>query len=158
MKTPKALFTFLGIAIFFQAMGGLMGWITSKGIDNWYQDLARSPLNPPDYVFGIAWTLLYFLLSVSFFLILQSPKTKERLTALKLFAGHMILNWAWSPLFFVAHELFASFALIMVMILTAAYMIFYFRKINQAASLLLIPYIGWLCLAAHLSYYIWAHN
>ena len=41
----------------FQAMGGLMGWITSHGVDDWYQGLARSPLNPPDWAFGVAWTV-----------------------------------------------------------------------------------------------------
>ena len=139
-------------------MGGLMGWITSQSVDGWYRELARSPLNPPDYTFGIAWTILYFLLSVSFFLLWHSPKTKERSFALRLFFFHMILNWAWSPLFFTANQLFASFALIVVMIIMAVFMVVYFKKINRAAALLLIPYIAWLSLACHLSYYIWAHN
>ncbi len=159
MITAQKALPFLGIAVFFQAMGGLMGWITSQSVDDWYQGLARSPLNPPDVAFGIAWTILYFLLSVSFYLIWQSPKTKERSIALWLFFVHMVLNWAWSPLFFTAHELFASFALIVVMIVIAVFMmVFYYKKINRTAALLFIPYIAWLCLACHLSHYIWTHN
>ena len=59
MITSHKTFSFLAIAVFFQAMGGLMGWITSQSLDGWYQELARSPFNPPDYAFGIAWTILY---------------------------------------------------------------------------------------------------
>lgn len=159
MITSHKTFSFLAIAVFFQAMGGLMGWITSQSLDGWYQELARSPFNPPDYAFGIAWTILYFLLSVSFFLLWQSAKTKERSIALRLFFFHMVLNWAWSPLFFTAHQLFAAFALIVLLIVTAIFMMaFYYKKINRTAGLLFIPYILWLCLAGHLSYYIWAHN
>ena len=159
MITPQKAFPFLAIVLFFQGMGGLMGWITATGIDDWYQALVKSPLNPPDYVFGIAWTILYFLLSVSFFLVWQSPKTKERTAALVLFSLHMVLNWAWSPLFFMAHQLFASVALIGIMIVTAVFMMaFYYKKISRGAALLLTPYIAWLCFAGHLSHYIWTHN
>lgn len=157
-RTKHPLVSFLACVAFFQAMGGLMGWITAQGVDDWYQTLRRSPLNPPDFAFGVAWTILYFLLSVSFWLVWKSPATKERTILLWLFASHMVLNWAWSPLFFILHATAASFVLILVMIFTAAMLAWLLWPIDKRASLMFLPYIGWLMFAGHLSHYIWQSN
>lgn len=144
--------------MFFQVMGGLMGWITSQGVDGWYQGLERSPANSPDWAFGVAWTILYFLLSLSFWRAYELRNNKGGKIVLALFAVHMILNWLWSPLFFTAHELLASYLLILVLIFTAAMIAYLLWPLSRAAALAFIPYIVWLTFAGHLSEFIWRHN
>ncbi len=157
-RTKRPLVSFPLVVAFFQAMGGLMGWITAQGVDVWYQTLQKSPLNPPDFVFRLAWTALYFALSVSFWLLWERPESKERTYLLLFFVSHMFLNWAWSPLFFMLHALGASFVLILVMIFTAAMLAWLLWPQDRRAALLFIPYIGWLLFAGHLAHYIWKNN
>ncbi len=157
-RTKHPVLSFLVIAVFFQAMGALMGWITAQGVDGWYQSLARSPLNPPDATFGIVWTALYFLLSVAFWIVWEKNGSKERTFALRLFAFHMVLNWLWSPLFFTAHALLPAFTLILVMIFTAAMLFWLILPLDKRAASVFVPYIGWLTFAGHLSHYILQKN
>ncbi len=157
-RTPHPVLSFLAIVLFFQAMGGLMGWITTQGVDGWYQTLAKSPLNPPDAAFGIVWTLLYLALSISFWLVWKSPKTPERRFVLVLFISHMALNWLWSPLFFSAHMVFASLIVIFAMIFTGAMLAWLVFQIDRRAALVFAPYIGWLCFAGHLTHFILMKN
>lgn len=149
------LITFLAV---FQAVGALMGFITSTGTDGWYQTLERSPLNPPDYMFGIAWTILYVFLAVYSWLMTYAPRTVRTRRILMLFAAHMALNWAWSPVFFVVHALFASYVIILILILTGLALIWMSWPVRRAGALLLVPYLLWLMFAAHLSWFIWTNN
>ena len=157
-RTRNSVLSFLVIVCFFQLMGGLMGWITAQDVDGWYQTLWRSPLNPPDYIFGIVWTGLYFLLSVGFWLIWKKENKSERNWLLVLFASHMILNWAWSPLFFAMHATGAAFLVILLMIFSAAMLTWLVWRFDKRVSLIFIPYLLWLMFAGHLSHYIWQSN
>lgn len=157
-KTQHPLVSFLSITAFFQAMGGLMGWITAQGVDGWYQTIQKSPLNPPDFVFGVVWTGLYFLLGLAFWLVWIKPRTHERTTIICLFILHMIMNWAWSPVFFVLHATGTSVAVIFAMIFTAGMLLWLLWRLDRRASLIFVPYIGWLVFAGHLSHFIWRMN
>lgn len=156
--TKRGILSFLACLSVFQGMGGLMGWITVQGVDGWYQSLRRSPLNPPDHVFGIVWSLLYALLATSFWLVLKSPAGKTRFYLLALFVSHMILNWLWSPLFFSLHVVGASLFVIFTMIFTAAMLAWLIWPVDRRASLIFIPYIAWLFFAGHLCHYILQSN
>lgn len=96
--TQRPLISFLIVLAVFQTIGGFLGWVSGPGIDGWYESLAKSPLNPPGMVFGIVWPALYALLAFSFWSVWRRENSPERTFALRLFAAHMILNWAWSPL------------------------------------------------------------
>lgn len=157
-RTHHSFLSFLGFAAFFQAMGGLMGWITAQQVDSWYHALHRSPLTPPDSLFGIVWSLLYFALSVSLWLAWKTPSSKDRTVVLLLFSLHMILNWLWTPLFFVAHALLPSVILILVLVFTAALLAWLVYPLNRLSAYLLAPYILWLIFAGHLAHYIWMRN
>lgn len=156
--TAYPVLSFLGFVGFFQLMGGLMGWITAHGVDGWYQTLNRSPLTPPDAVFGIVWAALYFLLSVAFWMVWKRDKSEGRTFALRLFTAHMVLNWLWSPLFFTAHALLPAFALILILIYTAAMLFWLILPLDRKAAFIFIPYISWLTFAGHLSHYILQKN
>lgn len=135
-----------------------MGWITSQQVDGWYKTLHKSPLNPPDWAFGAAWTALYLALSIAFWLVWKAPESKQRTTALRFFIFHMLLNWSWTPLFFTAHALLPSFLLILALIVTAAMLARFNYVVSKTAALAFIPYLGWLGFAGHLAYYVWQQN
>ncbi len=157
-RTAHPVLSFLVIAAFFQGMGGLMGWITTQGIDGWYQTLDRSPLTPPNPAFGIIWSILYFLLSAAFWLVWRKPESKQRSFVISLFTAHMVLNWLWSPLFFTAHALLPSFLLILFLIFTAAMLFWLLLPLDRKAVFVFVPYIGWLTFAGHLSHFILQKN
>jgi tryptophan-rich sensory protein len=157
-RTKHPLGSFLAVVVFFQAMGGLMGWITAHGVDDWYRTLQRSPLTPPDPAFGIVWSILYLLLAISFWRLWKSPDTNQKRFTLVLFVSHMILNWLWTPLFFIAHALGASVLAILVMIFSASMLAWLLWPQDKRAAMIFAPYLAWLLFAAHLSHFIWKFN
>ncbi len=156
--TRKDILSLAAFVLFFQIMGGLMGLVTSHDIDGWYRTLNRSPLNPPEAAFGIVWTILYLLLSLSLWKVWSAPASRQRVLILSLFVFHMLLNWAWTPVFFTLHAVLLALIVIAVMIATAAILGWMIRPLSRAAALVFAPYAAWLCFAAHLTYYIFAHN
>ncbi len=157
-RTHRNVIGFLIIVAFFQIMGGLMGWITSESVDGWYQTIHKSPLNPPDAVFGIVWSMLYVVLSIAFWLVWKKEESNHRTTTLSLFMGHMVLNWLWTPVFFTLHLLFISYALVLILIFTAAMVAWLAFQEDKRTAIAFAPYILWLCFAGHLSQYIWIAN
>lgn len=151
----------IGLAVFvagFQLVGGLLGWLTSQDVDTWYAGLDKSPLNPPGPAFGIAWTILYILLAVAAWRVWANENLPSRKTILTTFAAHMVLNWAWTPVFFTAHLIAPAFFLIVVLIVTALWLARRMWPHDRLAALLFVPYILWLTFAAHLNFYIWQNN
>lgn len=139
-------------------IGGISGIATASGIDTWYVNLNKPFFNPPNYLFGPVWSLLYLLMGVSIFLILQAPKSELRKKAFIIFCVQLILNFLWSFLFF-KFELpgiaLIEILLIWVSILT---MIITFSKINKTAAYLQIPYLLWVSFASVLNAAIWWLN
>lgn len=143
--------------IVFLSIGWCIGILTQQSVDIWYAALTRSPLTPPNYFFGVAWTILYTLLAVSgcrLWAHTAAPLTLEKI----LYTIHMILNWSWAPLFFIYHAVGVALVLIGTMIfLTAALIRMIYRSI-PLISYLLLPYLGWISFAAYLNWYIWYYN
>lgn len=157
-QSKKSYLVLAAFIILFQVVGGLIGSMTSGEMDGWYIPLEKSPLSPPGYVFGIVWTTLYAFLAVALWLIWKQPKSDLRKTALALFGVHMIMNWAWSPVFFSMHLVLPALILLLTILGTAMILAKMSWNLDRRAFLLFIPYIAWLCLASHLNYYILQHN
>lgn len=144
--------------ISFLAVSSFIGSITRMPDDPWYDDLTRSPLTPPSYVFGIVWTILYIMIAISGWLIWEEKCKLDISVIKKVYILQLILNWSWMPIFFKYHLVgLALVCLVIITILVALliYMIFYKQRLS---SLLLIPYLVWLFLACHLNSYIWLYN
>lgn len=146
----------IGFVVVFQVISASIGHMTMP--DAWYADLTKSTLNPPGWVFGVVWTGLYALLAVSAWMIWTRRDEYVVAPALMLFGLHMVLNWAWSFIFFTFHLLAVSFFWIVAIFALAVTIFFIFRNIRPAAAYLLIPYLGWLCFAAYLCFFIWQNN
>ena len=83
------------------SIGGLGGLFTAQEIPNWYASLKKPSFNPPNYLFGPVWTLLYFLMGISFYLILKEKKSNSHKTqSIISFVIQITLNFFWSFIFF----------------------------------------------------------
>lgn len=137
-------------------VGGVSGYFTSQSIPNWYLYLNKPSFNPPNYLFGPVWTLLYILMGISFYLVINKPKVNWLLVS--VFITQLILNFFWSFIFFNAHNL--GLALFEIILLWASIlaMIILFYKTNKWAAILNIPYLLWVSFATLLNYSIYSLN
>jgi benzodiazapine receptor len=111
--------------------------------DGWYEELVKSPLNPPGYVFGIVWPILYLLMGiVSFF-------AAEKIW--KLFIIQLTLNAAWSWIFFYYQLPIIALLDIALLMLVNAMILSNLKSFSRALFLLYLPYMLWLCFAAFLN-------
>ena len=137
-------------------VGGIGGFASAGSIDGWYRTLAKPSWNPPDWVFGPVWTLLYIMMAVAAWLVW---KTQDRVTpALVLFYGQLALNLAWTFLFFTAQS--PGLALIEVVFLWTGVlttMLAFFGR-QATAGWLFVPYLAWVSFAAVLNLTIWLMN
>jgi benzodiazapine receptor len=140
------------------AIGSVIGSLTKPEISTWYSTLNRSPLTPPNYVFPIAWTILYGIIGACGWLIWR-PQPFPKLGVIKtLYVTQLILNWSWTPLFFGFHLTgFSLVVLIAMDILVFALICLAYQKI-RAVSLLMLPYLFWILFATYLNFYIWQYN
>jgi tryptophan-rich sensory protein len=136
-------------------LGTLSGRLANSGYGNpWFDALVKPALMPPGAVFGIAWTILYILLGLALAIILHAHGARGRGLALGLFVGQLLINYAWSPIFFAQHKVGLALTLILVMLVLAAATTVLFARIRRTAGLLMLPYLAWLCFAAYLNYQI----
>ena len=136
-------------------LGILSGRLAGSGYGNpWFDALVKPAAMPEGWVFGVAWTLLYVLLGFSLALILHARGARGRPLALGLFLGQLLINYAWSPLFFALHEVGAAFLMIVLMLVLSALAAFLFYRIRKLAGLLMLPYLAWLAFAAFLTWQV----
>ena len=134
-------------------IGTLMGYLSNSGYSNaWFDRLDKPSFMPPGWAFGVVWTTLYTLMGIALALILDTPDTKQRRTALALFGVQLALNFGWSPFFFGGRMIDLALVIIVLMLLSAAGAANLFRRIRPLAGWLLLPYLLWLCLATALNY------
>ena len=131
--------------------GGLGSAFTTPAIPNWYANLNKPVFTPPGWVFGPAWTTLYVLMGISFYLIWTKTNFVGYQKALSFFAIQLVLNALWSILFFGLKQ--PLFALVEIIVLWVAILLTLipFYKIDKTAGLLLIPYLAWVTFAAILN-------
>jgi tryptophan-rich sensory protein len=140
-------------------LGAISGRIANSGYGNdWFDALQKPAIMPPGWVFGAAWTLLYILLGLALALILHARGARGRGLAVALFVVQLLLNYAWSPIFFAYHEVGTAFWTIFAMILISAVTAVLFWRIRRSAALLMLPYLAWLAFAALLTWQIGALN
>ena len=140
-------------------VGGLSGFATARGVQEWYPSLSKPPFNPPSWVFGPVWTLLYVMMGVAFYLVWQKGWDNEVVrVALVLFLVQLTLNGLWSILFFGMQSPGLAFAEILVLWLAIAATIVWFWRVSPVAGILLLPYEAWVTFAALLNGSLWILN
>lgn len=140
-------------------IGGALGRLTDGGKTGWYDALNRSFLTPPDWVFGVVWTILYLMIGYVFWRLWERRARLGQATLIfSLFAVQMLLNWAWTPLFFVAHQLLLSFLWILVLVGVLLFLEKALWREERTSALFMIPYIVWCSFATYLAGTIWWLN
>jgi len=140
-------------------LGSLSGYLSNSGYSNpWFDSLRKPGFMPPGWVFGVAWTFLYILIGLSLAMLLHARGAQKRQRVLLLFGLGLLLNFAWSPVFFGMHKVTLGLSLIAAMIVCTIGLIFALWKIRIVAALLLYPYLGWLMFATALNYRIMELN
>ena len=141
------------ISILLSLSAGAIGSIfTSSSIPTWYSTLNKPVFNPPNYLFGPVWTVLYILMGISLYLIWTNKKKNK--TALTIFGIQLFLNTLWSIIFFGLKNIPAAFIEIILLWAAILYTITVFYKINKNAAYILIPYLAWVSFAAILNFYL----
>jgi tryptophan-rich sensory protein len=157
MKSKNIIRLIISVAIPL-IVGGISGYATSSNISSWYAYLNKPSFNPPNYLFGPVWTVLYLLMGVSLYLVWTSPEGKQKTTALLVFTFQLLLNFAWSFIFFYFHETGLALVEIIVLWMSILLMIVLFFRINRTAAYLQIPYFLWVSFATVLNASIWHLN
>ena len=131
------------------AVGALSALLSMDGMKA-NQSLPQPALQPPPWVFMVAWSLLYLLMGVGAGLVWNAVPRGYK-DALVPFFGQLILNFLWSPLFFAWKLRLAAFFVLLGMLGLAIWMTVAFYRVRKSAGLLQIPYLLWLCFASYLN-------
>jgi translocator protein len=149
----KINFFKLIMSIIICQIAGLIGSVfTVTSIQSWYSTLNQPSFNPPNWIFGPVWTMLYLLMGISLYIVWnRGIKTKFQKQAVMVFGIQLVLNTLWSILFFGVKSPFWAFIEIMILWGAILITIFYFFKISKTAAYLLVPYALWVSFAAILN-------
>jgi tryptophan-rich sensory protein len=156
MNTFVKLLIAVAVPLIVAAVSGIA---TSRGVATWYPTLVKPPFNPPSWIFGPVWTVLYVTMGVAAFLVWRRGLDAEGVrTALLAFAIQLGLNGLWSVLFFGMRS--PGWALIEIVVLWLAILgtILLFRRVDPVAAMLLLPYLAWVSFAAVLNWSLWWLN
>jgi tryptophan-rich sensory protein len=127
-------------------------------IGGWYSSLNKPSWNPPPWIFGPVWSLLYMMMAVAAWLVWREGGWKQHGRTLGLFLLQWLLNALWTPLFFGMHRSGLAFAEIIMLWIVLAATLRLFWQVSKVAGVLLVPYLAWVSLAAALNFAIWRLN
>ena len=138
------------------SVGSFAGIYTAKAVPVWYAALNKPSFNPPNWLFGPVWTVLYLIMGISLFLIWKQKSSKARNWAILVFFIQLALNFAWSFIFFYFNQIGYALVDIILLWLSIVVMLFLFYKSNRIATFINIPYLLWVSFASLLnfSYYL----
>lgn len=133
-------------------IGAVQGVVTRPQIAGWYGELAKPSWTPPSSVFPVVWTALYIMMAVALWRLWEkATPSPARNRAIALFLMQLVLNAAWSPLFFGAHAVRAALIEIVVLAIAIALTIMASARVDRIAAWLLAPYLAWVAYATTLN-------
>lgn len=159
MRTLPAPLLFLITILGTLIVGSLSGLLTADAISTWYVGIAKPTFNPPNWIFGPVWTVLYILMGTAAGLVWNrgsEPALKRR--ALLAYLVQLVLNFGWSLLFFGLRSPGWAFVEIILLWTSIVWCIRAFRIVHRTAGALLLPYLFWVSFAAVLNGAIVALN
>ena len=137
------------------AVGGLSALLTKTGMEA-FETINKPSLNPPEWIFPVAWTILYILMGIASYLVFISRKPNR--IALAVYGMQLAFNFLWSIIFFnLGLYLFAFIWLVLLWLLILATAILFY-PIEKPAGYLILPYLLWVTFAGYLNYSIYLLN
>lgn len=156
MRLNKLIKLFFWI-VFFETIAFLLGLLTQANIEPWYNHLAKSSLTPPGAVFSVVWSILYALLAyIAWFL--ASHKDEANKAFSRLYCLQILMNWAWTPLFFQLHWIKLSAVWLIILTCLNLVLVIQAKAKQRNIALLLLPYVFWLMFASYLNAFIAVMN
>lgn len=146
----------LGVALLLCFSAAAVGALFLPG--EWYHQLRKPSWNPPTWIFGPVWTLLYTMMAIAAWLVWRRGGFRAQQKPLTLFLLQLLFNAAWSPLFFGLHS--PGMALIDIVLLWISLFatVLAFWKMHRVTGALLVPYLLWVTFAAVLNGALWRLN
>ena len=139
----------IGICYLAAAVGSAF---TALSVDTWYAGLVKPPFSPPGWFIGAVWTVLYLLMGISLFLVLEKDRDRPEVKqGVSLFSIQLCLNVIWSLLFFGLRSPFLALIGILLLWGSVAATLLQFLKISRTAAYLLVPYLVWVTVATGLN-------
>lgn len=150
----------IAIAVFICLSAGfLSGLVTTNAIETWYATLNKPSFNPPNWLLGPVWTVLYIIMGIAAGLVWnKGTETPHVRLALSAFVFQLGLNAMWSIIFFGMKMPGLALAENILLWLSIAGCIFLFSKVSKPVAWLLVPYIAWVSFAIVLNYFLWSLN
>ena len=140
-------------------LGTLSGTLSGSGAENvWYAALAKPDYTPPSWVFALVWPILYVMLGLALAMILHARGARGRERVAALFGLQLVLNFAWSPVFFGWRDADGGLMILAALVVMNVILVGLAWRVRRAAALLLVPYLAWLIFAAALNFEIVARN
>ena len=125
---------------------------------DWYNTLIKPKFTPPSQIFAPVWGVMYTLIFISIIIILSTKTEVNKTKAVSAFLVQLILNFSWSPIFFLLYNIELSFIIIILLLIAIITTITLFFRISKIAAILLVPYLLWTSFAAYLNYSIMVLN
>ena len=140
------------------AAAGIGGAVTTPKIATWYAALAKPSWNPPNWIFGPVWSVLYLCMAIAAWLVWRQGGLAGAATPLALFAVQLVLNLAWSWLFFGFQNPGLAFVdIVLLWAAIAATMVAFWVR-SAIAGILFVPYLAWVSFATVLNFVVWRLN
>lgn len=155
MRNLLALAGFVALCLAVAAAGGA---VTSTSVGTWYAALDKPAFNPPNWVFGPVWTLLYLMMALAAWRVWRLAGERGVRAALGLWALQLALNLTWSYVFFGARMIGAALAEIAVLLVAIIATLALFWRLDRIAGALLVPYAAWVAFAMVLNAALWRLN
>lgn len=147
-------------AIVICQLAGVVGSVfTVPAISTWYAALQKPWFNPPNWLFGPVWVLLYTLMGVAMYLVWEKGAKKKAVSeSMGYFGAQLFLNAMWSFLFFGLRSPFYGVLCILPLLCLIAMTTQKFYKVSRNAGLLMVPYLAWTSFATLLNISVWLLN
>ena len=148
-KHDKPLLLIVSMAIPL-IIGGLSAVFT-KNMEQAYWYMRKPPLAPPGWIFPVVWTLLYLMMGTACYFIFISGPSKERRNFLLLYAGQLLLNAVWTPLFFNLNNYLLAFVELIAMLVLLIWCCAEAFKVSRVSGLMMLPTVLWVTFAGYLN-------
>lgn len=134
------------------------GWFTNSSVKTWYPGLLKPAGTPPSWVFGPVWSVLYLLMGTAAWLVWQERHVHDVWLSLGLFFGQLVLNVAWSFIFFGLQRPGLALVEIIILLLAIVLTTISFLRHSGYAFWLMMPYLSWVAYATYLNFGLWWLN
>ncbi|MBR3676512.1 MAG: tryptophan-rich sensory protein [Alphaproteobacteria bacterium] len=148
----KPVYNFLYSLILVLITAAFCSYFNRIGMQNFYSDIKLSALTPPNIVFPFVWAVLYILLTMAFYFVLNNADKTLIRPAATLFTFNMFLQVLWTFVFFYNAYFFSGFMVLIILDFAGALLVWAFYQINRTSGLMLIPYFLWLLFATYLNW------